>query len=125
MKERREKFFKTFNIKKFQTYRDFKFGEKHVEEGKKELKRVQDAGIECKFIHIHKENDKEDMIYWYECHYPDLTDSRLMDLLFLAIQYGFYFNSEITDREKLEFMILGFLVDMKNPEIEKRIEEIF
>lgn len=125
MEERLQKFYETFNIEKYHIYRDFKFGKNKVEEGKRELKLAQDKGLECKHISIHKENDEEDMIYWYEYHYPELTDSRLLDLLFLAIQYGFYFNSEITDREKLKFMVVGFLTDLKNPFIEEKVKEIF
>lgn len=119
-----EEFFKKYGIEKYSVYRDFKFGPKHVELGKQALKESQDKGIECKYIHVHYENNIEDMIYWYEYHYPEITDKRLLDLLFIASKYGFYFDS-IYDREELKDILFRFLIENYTDELKEKVREIF
>ena len=121
----KEKFFEKYGIEKYSVYRDFKFGKAHIEEGKKELKLSQDAGIECKYMNIHKNNDgEEEMIYWYEYHYPEITDTRLLELLFIATKYGFYYH-DITNREELKIMLFSFLTGSYNENLAEEVRGVF
>ena len=120
----KEKFFEKYGIEKYSIYRDFKFGPKHVELGKQALKESQDKGIECKYIHVHYENNIEALIYWYEYHYPEITDTRLLDLLFIATKYGFYYH-DITNREELKIMLFSFLTGIYNESLAEEVRGVF
>ena len=104
------KFFNKYGIKKNRIYREYKYDKSHVELRKKELEKLQSVGIECDCINvINNEHGEEEMIYWYEYHYPKIDDTKLIDLLFIAIKYGFYFKNDITNRDDLKFMVINFL----------------
>lgn len=114
------KFFDKYSIKKNRIYQEYKYGKNHVELGRKELEKLQSVGIECDCINvINNEHGEEEMIYWYEYHYPKIDDTKLLDLLFIAIKYGFYFKGDITDRDKLKFMIINFLLRIDADGIEE------
>ena len=114
------KFFDKYDIKKNRIYQEYKYGKNHVELGRKELEKLQSVGIECDCINvINNEYGEEEMIYWYEYHYPKIDDTKLLDLLFIAIKYGFYFKGDITDRDKLKFMIINFLLHIDADGIEE------
>ena len=95
-----KEFFDYFEIPPIKKFRQYNFGQ--IPYGKQELKIAKEKGIVCN-EHISMENGEEACIYWYELHCPTITDSRLLDMLFLANKYGFTFD--FTDREKLKFVL--------------------
>ena len=121
MKETQEKFYKIYDIPKVSNYRQYNYAQ--VPRGLEELQKSLDAGIECKWINRTPTPDN-DCVYWTEMYYPDIKDSKLIELLCLASRYD-----EITlyacDRDKLCIKVLQWFINNYSEELKKKVQEIY
>lgn len=96
-----EQMMKTAGVKKCENFRQYNYA--RVPEGKEELKKSQNNGIEC--IRIRNCPDKNNTcIYWTELFYPDFTAEKQLELIKLigATYVYFYYYSE---RGKHDFTV--------------------
>lgn len=116
-----EEFYKIFNISKCSNYRQYNHG--RIDFGLEELQKSLDKGIECKYINK-TPTSFNPCVYWTEYYYPEVTDKRLLDLLFTASAHGFYFDS-IYNREDLKNILFRFLIESYTEELREKVEKIF